>query len=106
MELAGVLSVRRQAGINETSKEGLDVGMEVFTEARQVINYREQRQLQIVGSAACVSERYEGSKEFLASQHQEIEAAHMKLSKARSEFEEHLKEIQAREQRIVNDEAR
>jgi hypothetical protein len=44
-----------------------------------------------MGSAARVREKYEGSKEFFASQCQEIEAAHVDISKARPELDERLK---------------
>jgi hypothetical protein len=53
-----------------------------------------------------VHERYEGLKEFLMPQRQEIENARIDLSKARSEFDERLKDIQAWEQHVADDEAR
>jgi hypothetical protein len=52
-----------------------------------------------------VRERYEGLREFFASQRQEIEATHEEPSKARLELEEHLKETLTREQHIADDEA-
>jgi predicted nuclease with TOPRIM domain len=64
----------------------------------------EREPLQFVDSAIHVQERYEGPKEFLPTQHKEIESVRHELSKARSELEEHLAELQAREQWVAEDE--
>jgi hypothetical protein len=69
-----VQSILLQAGIGDAEAERLEVDVVVFSQARLVIDRLEQIQREFVGSAARMCKRYEGSREFFASQRQEIEA--------------------------------